>query len=122
MYHGKSEQLGVRWVSIFRVKSEQYNGYRANARCRMGTHIHFHAKSSHKYSFKENKSCATRAPDQNPRDTTSPRRSCIDIIDTWFMVTYIVRYRISLNKRPGVYFLQAPWTPAFKRGQPTFIK
>ena len=56
MYHGKSEQLGVRWVSIFRVKSEQYNGYRANARCRMGTHIHFHAKSSHKYSFKENKS------------------------------------------------------------------
>ena len=27
-------------------KSEQYNGYRANVRCKMGTHIHFHAKSS----------------------------------------------------------------------------
>ena len=32
----------------------------------------------------------------------------------------VAGYCISWNKRPGVYFLKDPWTPAFKRGRRLF--
>ena len=72
--------LGVGWQLIFILM--------ANARCRMGTRIHFHAKKFTTILLKEKKElCSTHArpkspPDQNPNDKVrykahSPYKGCV---------------------------------------------
>ena len=61
----------VQWISIFHVKSEQYNGFSRGRALMLSVRwepLFIFTVKVHKYLFERKNSCAARVPDQNPHD------------------------------------------------------
>ena len=90
--HVKSEQLRVGWVYHLSCKigaiQRIFQRVRANARCKMGTRINFHAKKFTNVCLKGKNSCAARVPAQNLSWPKIPVRGHLFIECTvfWYFV------------------------------------
>ena len=55
--------MGIHLSRQIRAVQRIFQRVRVNARCKMGTHIHFHTKKFTNICLKGKKSCAAREPD-----------------------------------------------------------